>query len=173
MVNVAYREKGKFRRLAVTPLPKWVFLAGQILHRLTVAVIQSLIMLLAGWLVFDIVNQGSYLTLGVVLFLGTGSFMAMGFALCSFTKTTETYGAVSNVVFMPMMFLSGVYFTLDAAPRWLQESVVVLPLSPYIKALRAVFNDGAGLQDHLGGLAVVAAWGALFFAVAVKRFKWT
>ena len=43
-----------------------------------------------------------------------------------------------------MMFLSGVYFTLDAAPKWLQDAVVVLPLSPYIKALRGIFNDGAG-----------------------------
>lgn len=173
MVNVAYREKGKFRRLAVTPLPKGIFLGGQVLHRLTVVILQTLVMLVAGRLVFGIANQGSYLALAAVITLGTASFMAMGFALCSFTKTTETYGAVSNVVFMPMMFLSGVYFTLDAAPRWLQQSVVVLPLSPYIKALRAVFNDGATLVDHLGGLAVVAAWGAVFFAVAVKRFKWT
>ena len=48
MVNVAYREKGKFRRLAVTPLPKWIFLGGQILHRLTVVILQSMVMLAGG-----------------------------------------------------------------------------------------------------------------------------
>lgn len=173
MVNVAYREKGKFRRLAVTPLPKWIFLAGQILHRLTVSVLQVVVMLVAGKLVFGIANQGSYWALAAVLALGTGCFMAMGFALSGFSQTTETYGAVSNVIFLPMMFLSGVYFTLDAAPHWLQQSVVVLPLSPYIKILRAVFNDGAGLGQHLGGLAIVAAWALLAFSIAVKRFKWT
>jgi ABC transporter DrrB family efflux protein len=173
MVNVAYREKGKFRRLAVTPLPKWIFLAGQILHRLTVVFLQSVVMLLAGWLVFGITNQGSYLALLAVITLGTGCFMAMGFALSSFAQTTETYGAISNVFFFPMMFLSGVYFTLDSAPKWLQASVVVLPLSPYIKALRAVFNDGSGLAAHVGGLAVVAVWTLLAFGLAVKRFKWT
>lgn len=172
MVNVAYREKGKFRRLAVTPLPKWIFLGGQILHRLTVVVLQSVVMLAAGWLVFGIANQGSYLALGLVLAIGTGCFMALGFALSGFTQTTETYGAVSNVFFFPMMFLSGVYFTLDAAPRWLQEAVVVLPLSPYIKALRGVFNDGASLGDHVGGLSIVGIWALVAFWVAVKRFKW-
>lgn len=173
MVNVAYREKGKFRRLAVTPLPKWVFLAGQILHRLTVVVLQSLVMLVAGWLVFGIQNQGSYAAFALVLALGTGCFMAMGFALSSFAQTTETYGAISNVFFFPMMFLSGVYFTLDAAPRWLQRSVVILPLSPYIKALRGIFNDGAALSDHLLGLVIVALWALAAFGIAVKRFRWT
>lgn len=172
MVNVAYREKGKFRRLAVTPLPKWIFLGGQILHRLTVVILQSVVMLAVGWLAFGISNQGSYLTLAVVLAIGTGCFMAMGFALSGFTQTTETYGAVSNVVFMPMMFLSGVYFTLDSAPKWLQEAVVVLPLSPYVKALRGVFNDGASLGDHVGGLAIVGLWALAAFGIAVKRFRW-
>ncbi len=172
MVNVAYREKGKFRRLAVTPLPKWVFLLGQILHRLTVVVIQSALCILAGWIGFGISNQGSYLALAVVLALGTGCFMAMGFALSSFAETSETYAAISNLFFFPMMFLSGVYFTLDAAPKWLQQAVIVLPLSPYIRALRAIFNDGASLAGHGLGLAVVAAWGVIAFSVAVKRFRW-
>jgi ABC-2 type transport system permease protein len=172
MVNVSYREKGKFRRLAVTPLPKWVFLGGQILHRLTVVILQSVVMLTAGWLVFGISNQGSYLALALVLAIGTGCFMAMGFALSGFAQTTETYGAISNIFFFPMMFLSGVYFTLDGAPKWLQEAVVVLPLSPYIKALRGIFNDGAALVDHLGGLVIVLVWAFIAFGIAVKRFKW-
>ena len=46
-----------------------------------------------------------------------------------------------------MMLLSGVYFTLDSAPRWLQHAVTALPLSPYLKALRAVFNDGSVMNS--------------------------
>jgi len=172
MVNVAYREKGKFRRLAVTPLPKWVFLLGQILHRLTVVVLQSAVCILAGWIGFGISNQGSYWALTLVLALGTGCFMALGFALSSFAETTETYGAISNLFFFPMMFLSGVYFTLDAAPKWMQQAVTILPLSPYIRALRAVFNDGSTLAGHGYGLAIVGCWGLLAFALAVKRFRW-
>jgi len=172
MVNVSYREKGKFRRLAVTPLPKWVFLLGQVLHRLTVTFIQSALMLLLGRVAFGIGNQGSYLLLAAVMALGTACFMAMGFALAGFAQTAEGYGAISNVFFLPMMFLSGVYFTLDAAPHWLQRSVVALPLSPYLHTLRAIFNDGSGLSGQWGGLAVVAGWTAACFLLAVKKFKW-
>ena len=172
MVNVSYREKGKFRRLAVTPLPKWVFLMGQVMHRLTVTLIQTVFLFIVGRLVFGIENQGSYLLLSIVMVIGTACFMAMGFALSSFAETSETYAAISNLLFFPMMFLSGVYFTLDAAPKWLQQAVIALPLSPFLKALRAVYNDGADLTSHALGLGIVMIWTVLCFGLAVKRFRW-
>jgi ABC transporter DrrB family efflux protein len=172
MVNVSYREKGKFRRLAVTPLPKWIFLMGQVLHRLTVTLIQTIFLLIVGRLVFGIENHGSYLQLSIVMVFGTACFMAMGFALSSFAETSETYAAISNLLFFPMMFLSGVYFTLDAAPKWLQQAVIALPLSPFLKALRAVYNDGAALTGHLFGLGIIMIWTVLCFGLAVKRFRW-
>ena len=148
MVTVAYREKGKYRRLAVTPLPKWVFLVGQILQRVTVGAAADDLLLVAAWLGFHITNQGSYLLFGALVVFGTATFIAMGFALSSFASTVETYGAISNLAFFPMMLLSGVYFRLDGAPQWLQKAVLILPLAPFLRALRAVFNDGATLPGH-------------------------
>jgi len=173
MVTVSYREKGKYRRLAVTPLPKWVFLLGQILQRVTVVVLQTALLLLAARLGFGIANQGSYLIFAALVVFGTATFIAMGFALSSLASTVETYGAIANLAFFPMMLLSGVYFTLDSAPRWLQTAVIALPLSPYVKTLRAVFNDGAGLAEHRLGLLLVAAWTMAAFSFAVKRFRWS
>ncbi len=172
MVTVSYREKGKYRRLAVTPLPKWIFLLGQIGQRVTVVVLQTALLLLAAWLGFGIANEGSYLLLAALVVGGTATFIAMGFALSSLASTLETYGAIANLVLFPMMLLSGVYFRLDNAPRWLQVAVLVLPLSPYLRAMRAVFNDGASLAGQGAGLAILAAWALLSFAVAVKRFRW-
>jgi ABC transporter DrrB family efflux protein len=172
MVTVAYREKGKFRRLAVTPLPKWVFLLGQILHRVTVVALQTTLLLIAARLGFGISNQGSYVLFSALVVLGTATFLAFGFALSSFASTVETYGAISNLAFFPMMLLSGVYFTLDRAPGWMQKAVFVLPLSPFLRMLRGVFNDGATLSGEGAGLAVLAAWALLSFAVASKRFRW-
>jgi len=172
MVTVSYREKGKFRRLAVTPLPKWVFLCGQILQRLTVVAIQTILLLIAARIGFGIANQGSYLAFTWLVVLGTATFVAMGFALSSLAKTIETYAPISNLVFFPMMLLSGVYFSLDGAPQWMQKAVLIMPLSPFLRALRAVFNDGATLAGHAAGLAIVAGWAVLSFAIAVRRFRW-
>ena len=172
MVTVAYREKGKFRRLAVTPLPKWVFLLGQILQRVTVVVLQTALLLLAARFGFQIANHGSYLLFSALVVFGTATFLAMGFALSSFASTVETYGAISNLVFFPMMMLSGVYFRIDNAPQWMQKAVFILPLSPYLRVLRAVFNDGATLAGHGTGLAILGSWAVLSFILAVKRFRW-
>ena len=104
--------------------------------------------------------------------LGTATFIAMGFALSSFASTVETYGAVSNLAFFPMMLLSGVYFRLDGAPQWIQKAVIVLPLSPFLTMLRAVYNDGATLAGQATAIIVLGLWATLCFAFAVKRFKW-
>ena len=172
MVTVAYREKGKFRRLAVTPLPKWVFLLAQILQRVTVVALQTAVLLIAARLAFGISNQGSYALFAVVVVFGTATFLAFGFALSSFASTVETYGAISNLAFFPMMLLSGVYFRLDRAPEWMQKVVFILPLSPFLRMLRGVFNDGTTLSGHGTGLAILGAWAVLSFAVALKRFRW-
>jgi len=172
MVTVAYREKGKFRRLAVTPLPKWVFLLGQILQRVTVVGVQTILLLLAARFGFQIANRGSYLVFTALLIFGTATFLAMGFALSSFASTVETYGAISNLAFFPMMLLSGVYFRIDNAPQWVKAAVFVLPLAPFLRALRAVFNDGSTLAGHATGLAILGTWAVLSFILAVKRFRW-
>ena len=134
MVTVSYREKGKFRRLAVTPLPKWVFLLGQILQRVTVVALQTALLLVAARLGFQIANQGSYAALRRSSSCSApATFLALGFALSSFASTVETYGAISNLAFFPMMLLSGVYFRLDSAPQWMQKAVFILPLSPFLR----------------------------------------
>jgi len=172
MVTVSYREKGKFRRLAVTPLPKWVFLMGQILQRATVVILQTAVLLLAARIGFHIVNQGSNLLFTMLIVAGTATFIAMGFALSNFATTIESYAPISNLVFFPMMLLSGAYFRLDGAPQWMQKAVFILPLSPYLRVLRAVFNDGATLAGHALGLVILGAWAAVCFVLAVRRFRW-
>jgi len=91
MVTVAYREKGKYRRLAVTPLPKWVFLSGQILQRVTSVLLQTALLLLAAWLGFNIRNEGSYVVFTALVVFGTATFIAMGFALSLLASGTKKW----------------------------------------------------------------------------------
>ncbi len=173
MVNVFNREKGIFRRLAVTPLPKWVFILAQVLQRLAVFAVQTAILLVVAKVFFKVENQGSWFAFSLVMVMGAACFMALGFALASFTKTHESFAALSNAFFFPMMLFSGVYFSLDAAPRWMQQASLALPLSPFLKVLRAIFNDGASLSQHGPAVALVALWAVATFTFAVKKFRWT
>ena len=172
MADVQLRVEGIYKRLATTPLPRHVYLAAQTAVRMVVVVTAALLLMLVGGLLFGIHNQGSYLSLFVLIFLGMACFASLGYVLASFAGTVEAASGLANLVFLPLMMLSGVYFSLDAAPEWLQKTADLLPLTPLLKALRAVFNDGAGLASQSGSIMLVAAWAAVLFVFAVKRFRW-
>jgi ABC-type multidrug transport system permease subunit len=172
IVDVTLRDKGGYKRLATTPLPRVVFLGAQLCVRLITVVASAAMLVLAGAVAFGIRNQGSYLALGALLMLGSACFISMGYVLASFARNVEAYNGIANLVFLPLMLLSGVYFSLDAAPQWLQRAIDVLPLAPLLRALRAVFNDGETLLGHGTDLAIVGVWTALLFGSAVRRFRW-
>jgi ABC-2 type transport system permease protein len=172
MVDVTLREKGGYKRLATTPLPRAIYLAAQACVRLIAVIVAAALLMLVGAMVFGVYNQGSYLSILVLVMLGAACFISLGYVLASFTRTVDTYGGLSNLVFLPLMMLSGVYFSLDSAPVWMQRSTDLLPLTPLLKALRGVFNDGASLASEGNALAIVVGWTLLLFVVATKRFKW-
>jgi ABC-type polysaccharide/polyol phosphate export permease len=123
--------------------------------------------------VFGIYNQGSYVGLLALVLLGASCFICMGYVLASFAKTVDSYGGIANMVLLPLMMLSGVYFSLDSAPEWLQRLVDFLPLTPLLKALRAVYNDGASLASLSPSLMTLGVWTLVLFVAATRRFKWS
>jgi ABC-type multidrug transport system permease subunit len=172
IVDVTLRAKGGYKRLATTPLPRHVYLGAQLAVRIIVVLVSAALLLLVGAIAFGIHNQGSYLSLLWVQILGAGCFISLGYFLASFAQTPEVYSGIANLIFLPLMLLSGVYFSLEGAPAWLQRGADVLPLTPLIRVLRAIFNDGAGFADEWRGIAVIGAWTLVLFLLATRRFKW-
>ena len=172
MTDVDLRVKGTYKRLATTPLPRSIYLSAQMLGRLIVVIITAAVVMAVGALVFGVHNHGSYLSLFALIFLGTACFTSMGYLLASFASTVEAANGMANLVFMPLMMLSGVYFSLDSAPVWLQKIADLLPLTPLLKSLRAVFNDGASLTSQGTSITIMGAWTAVLFILATRRFKW-
>jgi ABC-2 type transport system permease protein len=87
------------------------------------------------------------------------------------TKNPETAGVIGNVVTFPMMFLSGTFFPIAIMPQYLQSIAHVLPLFYIIQGLNNVMvyaNYGGAIID----LAVTAVITVVFFALAVRLFKW-
>ena len=172
MVDVTMRDKGGYKRLATTPLPRAIYIGAQLCVRLTTVIASAIMLMVIGALVFGIHNQGSYLAILLLIVLGGFCFASLGYLLGSLARTVESYNGVANLAFLPLMLLSGVYFSLDAAPGWLQKGADLLPLSPLLKSMRAIFNDGASLASQAPLLAVMAGWTVVLFAGAVKRFRW-
>lgn len=172
VVVVSYREKGKLRRLAVTPLPKSIFIAGQILTRYLIVLLQAVLLIVISIVLFDVRMIGGIVSFFIALTIGMFAFIAIGYSIASIAKTPETASGIANVLFLPMTFLSGVYFSVDGLPEYLQPLVEFLPLTHLVNAIRSIFNNGTALLELLPEVGILAAWMVICFAFSVKKFKW-
>jgi ABC-2 type transport system permease protein len=75
-------------------------------------------------------------------------------------------------VMLPMWLLSGVFFSYERFPDAAQPFIKALPLTALNDALRSVITQGASLAAVSGQVAILALWGLVSFAVALKIFRW-
>jgi ABC-2 type transport system permease protein len=167
---VDQRERKVLRRYRATPLrPLQVLGAAMTGGAITVA-LEVAVLALVGVFVFGARGHGDWLLAIVALIVGIASFVSMGFLLTSFVRTSDAARGISTLIGFPMLFLSGIFFPVDALPQWIQTIVHVLPVYYVSDALHQILNSGTGLP--LIDVAVPLAWGVVCFALAAWRFRW-
>ncbi|MGO8684841.1 MAG: ABC transporter permease [Thermoleophilia bacterium] len=171
-VLVTYKEKGILRRLKATPLSLSSFVAGSISVRMITAIIQTALILAIGMAFFHVHVNGSLLRVLVVTLLGAGAFVSLGFAIASVSKNQEAAQAVMQVVQMPMMFLSGIFFPMDNAPAWIQPIVKAMPLKYLADAMRAIVVNSSTLWSIRVDIMVLVGVTAVFMLFSIKFFRW-
>lgn len=169
---VEYRRKGILKRLFVTPLEPSQFIGGLVTARLVITVVQICILLAIAVALLDVPIQGNPLELLALILVGSSIFLSLGFCLGSLAKTQQSIMLLGNLVTLPQMFLSGVFFPVDAMPALLQPLARVLPLTFVVDSVRDVIVNGVGLLEQVPTLAGLAVWLALAFALAVRLFRW-
>ena len=169
---VQQREKGILKRMGATPLPRWKLVASNILLRLIVAAVDTVLIIGIGIVFFGIQLTGNVLEAAGFVFLGAGAFLALGFALASFLKTEEQATGVVQVVQMPMMFLSGIFFPFDFLPGFLKTVAHFLPLTYLGDALRQTMVNGSQVAPLAVDAAVLAGWLVVCLIIAARSFRW-
>lgn len=169
---VTLRQEQVLRRLGATPLPRWQLLASQVLMRLTIALVQTgLILALSVW-VFKVQIQGSILAVVALVVLGAVAFISLGYLVAAISKTVDAANGITSVVNFPMMFLSGIFFPLAALPVFLAPVVRALPLTYLGDALRQTMMGGTPSFPMWVDLAVLAGWTLVCSLLAIRLFKW-
>jgi len=166
-----YREQRLLKRLTATPLKVRNFLMAEVFSYLIIAAIQITLIILVARLLYDVQVFGSYLYIYLLSFLGTIIFLNLGFSVAGWAKSVNAAESMSNVIAMPMMFLSGVFFAPEMLPSWAYAVTKYLPLSPLIEALRKIANDGAGLAEVTSQLWIILIWVVVTFFIAWKSFR--
>ncbi|TMF62223.1 MAG: ABC transporter permease [Chloroflexi bacterium] len=169
---VAYKQQGILRRLMATPMRVPDFLMSRIVTYLVMAVVQMAILIVLGLLLYHLHFVGNIAYLIIVGFIGAAIFMAVGFTISGFARDEGAVAAIANLISFPMMFLSGVFFSLSNEPGWLQPITKVLPLTFLANALRSISLDGASLWAVRGELLGLAVWLVIALVLATRLFKW-
>jgi ABC-2 type transport system permease protein len=172
-MNITFlREEGVLKRIHGTPMPPVSYLAGVAANAISNAAIQIVIVVLAGRLFFGIGWPKDWLELVVFSVVGVGTLAALGVAWSHAIPNFDAAPAYTNIVFLPVIFISGVFYDVDTAPQFITDIARVLPLTHLIDGVTAALVTGASLSDQLGHLAVVAVWGVVGAIFAVRGFSW-
>jgi ABC-2 type transport system permease protein len=166
------REQGVLKRMRGTPLPSGAYLSGIAANAVTNAAIQITLVVLAGKLFFNIGWPKDWVELIVFVVTGVVCLASLGVAWSHVIPNFDAAPAYVNIVFLPVIFISGVFYDVDTAPQFLRDIAQILPLTHIIDGLSAALVTGAPLTDHLGDLAVVVAWGVFGAIFAVRGFSW-
>lgn len=168
---VAQKQRGVLRRLFATPLDPRRFVAAHGLMRLLLSLVQVAILLAVAFALFRVQVVGSVLDVFLVALIGAVPFLMQGFALAGWAGTENQVPPVANLITLPQFFLSGVFFSKDAAPALIRPITDLLPLSLLNDALREISTQGASLADERMQVLGLAAWAVVSFALAVRLLR--
>ena len=171
-VVLRYRKSGFLKRLHATPLTAFEFLSAQVLSRLTLILFVTGVLYAGIGAVIGFHSAGSAALLALLAIAGALCMIALGLTIAARFSSEELVGGLLNLLTWPMMLLSGVWFSLEGSPRWVQWVAHVFPLTQLLDAARAVMLDGAGLAQIAPQLSYLAATTLVFLAFGAWSFRW-
>jgi len=166
------RSQKLLRRMVATPMRKSDFLIGMMFVRILMNVVEALILFFFAWLLFGIHIQGNIGALIVLFLAGNIAFTGLAVLISTRTAKTEVGTGWINAVQMPMMILSGIFFSYHHFPEWSVKVIKVLPLTALTDGVRSIFNEGAGWMEIITPSIALSAFGVVCFIVGMKLFKW-
>jgi ABC-2 type transport system permease protein len=169
---VVRRESGVLKRVRGTPLPPRTYLAAVICSTLVVIALEAVIQLAIGYYLIDADMPQSPGTFAVTILLGTITFAALGLALTGIVKSADGSSAIVNAIYLPMVFISGVFWSTESMPAFLRAVADVLPLTYLLELMRRVFLEEDALSSSATAIAVLAVWGAAGVVLALRMFRW-
>jgi ABC-2 type transport system permease protein len=171
-VIVRYRKFGVLKRLRATPVTAVEFLSAQILSRLWLLLVVNGAIFIGLDFFVDFRMNGSYLNLFLVFTLGCINLICCGLVVAARISSEEVANGVLNLFSWPMMFLSGVWFSLEGAHPWMQKFAMLLPLTHVTEAAREIMIDGAGLVQILDHLLILGLSSVVLLVIGAYVFRW-
>ena len=171
-VIVRYRHNGVLKRFKATPLHAIEFICAQMFSRFFIVAFMTVVIYAGTNFFLHFRMEGSYLDLGIVTALAILCLISLGLLFSSRFKSEEVAGGIMNFLIWPMMFLSGIWFSLEGTPQAMQAVSRIFPTTHFIEACRKIMLDGASLIDVMGNIIPLVGMTAIFLGISAFIFKW-
>ncbi|MCL4396972.1 ABC transporter permease [Candidatus Parvarchaeota archaeon] len=164
------KEDGTITAVMLSPIRTGSFLTGKMLSQLIRSLIQSAVIVILVILLFHMSFNGNILLTAVILILGIFGFLGLGLLVTALTKDQETSQLLLNLVFFPMLFLSGVLYPLQELPGVIADIARALPLTYGVQAFRQVVIFNAPISSVWPSMLILFLFGAVSLGIAVPVF---
>jgi len=171
-IMVRDKERGYLSRLLTTPTRPWEFISGYSICLVALAIAQIIIFMLLGWWFgMDIVGS---LWLAFVIFLLTAvCSIGIGMVVASLSKSENQAEPLCWLFAMPLVIISGVWFSIEMMPSYLQTFAYAFPFAHAVDASRAVITRGVGLEAISSDLWFLVGWAVAVFFLGIILFRKT
>ena len=166
-------ERGTMENLLAMPATALEIMLGKVLPYLAVGAVQVAVVLAAAKALFAVpfVGDMSLLMLGVLLFVLV--LVLLGYAISTVARTQMQAMQLTVFYFLPSILLSGFMFPFRGMPVWAQALGEILPLTHFLRMIRAVMLKGAGIDNVRAPLAALVLFVLAFTLLALTRFRRT
>jgi ABC-2 type transport system permease protein len=163
-------RSGVIERYRVTPVSRVAILAGRVLRDVTMLIIQSIVLILAG-LAFGLRAPLPAVLMGFVYIM----LVAIGLASVSYAvalrlKSEDAFAPLINSIIVPLVLLSGIMLPLTLGPGWLQGIARISPFRYIIDAMRQAYAGHYFDTIVVEGLAVAIGLAAVFMWLGSRVF---
>ena len=133
--------------MVATPMKRSNYVISQLVARITMSMVEATLLVFITKWIFDISITGSFLALVLLFLVGNFAFTGLAILIASRTANTQIANGLINLVVMPMMILSGIYFSYHNFPDFMVSVIKILPLTVLADSFRSVFLEGAGIVN--------------------------
>lgn len=169
---VTYREQGILRRFHVAPVTAGDLLASSVLANFILTIPIVIGELLLARILFHVRDFGNLISLAVLVAVGTVSFASLGLIVASVTNTMQETQVINQLIWLPLIFLSGATLPLGYLPELVQNIAVFLPATYLVLGLQDAMMNSKPVWHLLEQILSLTVWGCLAFFIAVQLFRW-
>jgi ABC-type multidrug transport system permease subunit len=169
---VTFREQGILRRFHVTPVTAADMLASSIVANYFLTLPTVIIELLFARFLFRVTDFGDLISFFLLVTVGVVSFASLGLVVASVTNTMQETQVLNQLIWLPLIFLSGATMPLPFLPQVAQKFALFLPATYLVWGLQSATFFGKGVSAVWIEAISLASWAILAFFVAWQLFRW-